>query len=122
MTELMVQAGVAPREKFTTIYSGMEVEPLSGVRASTATASAREFGYRPEHVVVGKVARLFRLKGHDDVIQAARRVVAAEPNVRFLFVGDGLLADRLRAANRRRGPDRPFPVHRPGAAGPRCRN
>ncbi len=28
MTDLMVEAGVAPREKFTTIYSGMEVEPF----------------------------------------------------------------------------------------------
>jgi glycosyltransferase involved in cell wall biosynthesis len=95
MTELMVQAGVAPREKFTTIYSGMEVEPFLESERHRDRARA-ELGYRPEHVVVGKVARLFRLKGHDDVIQAARRVVAAEPNVRFLFVGDGLLADQLR--------------------------
>jgi len=95
MTELMVQSGVAPREKFTTIYSGMEVEPFleSGQHRDRARA---ELGYRPEHVVVGKVARLFRLKGHDDVIEAARRVVATEPNVRFLFVGDGVLADQLR--------------------------
>ena len=28
MTDLMVAAGVAPREKFTTVYSGMEVEPF----------------------------------------------------------------------------------------------
>ena len=28
MTELMATAGVAPREKFTTIYSGMDVEPF----------------------------------------------------------------------------------------------
>jgi len=95
MTELMVQAGVAPREKFTTIYSGMEVEPFLECERHRDRARA-ELGYRPEHVVVGKVARLFRLKGHDDVIEAARRVVAAEPNVRFLFVGDGLLADQLR--------------------------
>ena len=28
MTDLLVGAGVAPREKFATIYSGMEVEPF----------------------------------------------------------------------------------------------
>ena len=28
MTDQMVRAGVAPREKFTTVYSGMEVEPF----------------------------------------------------------------------------------------------
>jgi glycosyltransferase involved in cell wall biosynthesis len=47
-------------------------------------------------VVIGKVARLFHLKGHQYVIEAARQVVARQPNARFLLVGDGLLADRLR--------------------------
>ena len=95
MTDLMVGAGVAPREKFTTIYSGMEVEPFleSGQHRDRVRA---ELGYEPGHVVVGKVARLFHLKGHEDVIEAARRVVAQEPRVRFLLVGDGILADRLR--------------------------
>ncbi len=96
MTTLLVRAGVAPPEKFTTIYSGMEVEPfLDADRLRPAARAA--LGYRPEHVVVGKVARLFHLKGHDDVIRAARRVVDALPNVRFLFVGDGLLAERIQA-------------------------
>jgi glycosyltransferase involved in cell wall biosynthesis len=94
MTELMVAGGVAPREKFTTIYSGMEVEPFlqSGQERERAR---RELGYREEHVVIGKIARLFRLKGHDDVIRVARGVVDAQPNVRFLFVGDGVLRGRL---------------------------
>ncbi len=68
---LMVDAGVAPREKFTTIYSGMEVEPFLQ-SAEHRERVRRELGYRPEHVVVGKIARLFHLKGHDDVIRAAR--------------------------------------------------
>ena len=95
MTDLMVEARVAPREKFTTIYSGMEVEPFlhSGEHRERMR---RELGYQSEHVVVGKVARLFHLKGHQYVIQAARQVVDAQPNVRFLLVGDGLLADRVR--------------------------
>ncbi len=94
MTELMVAAGVAPREKFTTVYSGMEVEPFLR-SAEHREHMRRELGYGPEHLVIGKVARLFRLKGHDDVIRAAESVVTAEPKARFLFVGDGLLRDRL---------------------------
>jgi glycosyltransferase involved in cell wall biosynthesis len=95
MTDLMVDAGVAPREKFTTIYSGMEVEPFleSGQHRERVR---RELGYKSEHVVVGKVARLFHLKGHTYVIEAARQVVQRHPNVRFLFVGDGLLREQLR--------------------------
>jgi glycosyltransferase involved in cell wall biosynthesis len=95
MTELMVRAGVAPREKFTTIYSGMEVEPFLCC-GEHRDRVRRELGYSPEHVVIGKVARLFRLKGHADVVQAAGEVVRAPPNARFLFVGDGILADAVR--------------------------
>ncbi len=95
MTDLMVAAGVAPREKFTTIYSGMEVEPFLQ-SAEQRERVRRELGYRPEHVVIGKIARLFKLKGHDDVIRAARGVIDAAPNVRFLFVGDGIFQERLR--------------------------
>jgi len=95
MTDLMVAAGVAPREKFVTIYSGMEVEPfLQSERHRDRVRG--ELGYRPEDVVIGKVARLFHLKGHDDLIQAAAQVVRREPNARFLLVGDGLLAGPLR--------------------------
>jgi glycosyltransferase involved in cell wall biosynthesis len=94
MTDLMVEAGVAPREKFTTIYSGMEVEPFLQSDQHRDRVR-RELGYEPQHVVIGKVARLFRLKGHADVIEAARAVVKREPHARFLFVGDGLLRKSL---------------------------
>jgi glycosyltransferase involved in cell wall biosynthesis len=94
MTELMVAAGVAPRAMFTTVYSGMEVEPL--LHADLLRAETRRtLGYRDEHVVVGKIARLFHLKGHSFVIEAAGQVVAQNPQVRFLLVGDGLLRRQL---------------------------
>ncbi|MBI3864327.1 MAG: glycosyltransferase family 4 protein [Planctomycetia bacterium] len=94
MTDQYVAAGIAPREKFTTVYSGMEVEPfLNPPRPRDEIR--RELGIGPEHVVVGKVARLFELKGHADVIAAARQVIVQNVNVRFLFVGDGLLRSDL---------------------------
>ena len=94
MTDLMVDAGVASREKFTTIYSGMEVEPF--LESATHRQRVRsELGYEADQVVVGKVARLFYLKGHEYVVRAARQVVDAHPNVQFLLIGDGLLTDRV---------------------------
>ncbi len=93
MTDLMVSGHVAPRDKFTTIYSGMSVEPLLAAD-ETRDATRRELGFAPEHVVVGKIARLFHLKGHDDIVTAAM-YLDREPNLRFLFVGDGILRDKL---------------------------
>ena len=66
MTDLMVEAGVAPREKFTTIYSGMNVEPFT--RAKEHRAAVRnKYGFEDEHVVIGKIARCFisRASGSD---------------------------------------------------------
>jgi len=94
MTQLMVNAGIAPREFFTTIYSGMEVE--SFLQADVHRRRVREeLGYPDQHVVIGKIARLFYLKGHEYVIRAAGDVVRQNPDVRFLLVGSGVLRDRL---------------------------
>jgi len=94
MTELLVSAGVAPREKFTTVYSGMEVEPFLEAN-EYREQMRRQLGYRPGDVVVGKVARLFYLKGHQYLIEAAGHVARADPHVQFLLVGDGVLGERL---------------------------
>lgn len=94
MTDLMVAADVAPREKFTTIYSGMDVAPF--LEASAHRDSLRrELGFTDQQVVVGKIARLFHLKGHEYVIRAAEDVVRRCPQVHFLLVGDGILRDQL---------------------------
>ena len=44
---------------------------------------------------MGKIARLFHLKGHEYLIDAAPEIVAACPNVRFLLIGDGILKDEF---------------------------
>ncbi len=94
MTDLMVDAGVAPRDKFTTIYSGMDVEPLLAAQTHRV-AVRRRLGIEDHQIVFGKIARLFHLKGHDDLITAAAAVIKANPQVRFLLVGDGILRASL---------------------------
>lgn len=102
MTDLLVDAGVAPREKFRTVYSGMDVEPFLAAGRHRDRVRA-ELGYGEQHVVVGKIARLFHLKGHEFLIAAAGRVVEACSNVRFLLVGDGVLRSELEQQIRRAG-------------------
>jgi glycosyltransferase involved in cell wall biosynthesis len=102
MTDQLVAAGVAPREKFTTVYSGMEVEPFLAADQWRAGVR-RELGYRDDDVVVGKVARLFRLKGHDDLIAAFARLAPRLPRLRLLLVGDGSLRPRLERLVNRNG-------------------
>jgi glycosyltransferase involved in cell wall biosynthesis len=102
MTELMVGEGVAPREKFTTVYSGMDVEPF--LHAAEHRSKIRsELNLPQDAIVIGKIARLFHLKGHEYVIEAASEVVRCHPKVMFLFVGDGILRGELELAIRAKG-------------------
>ena len=94
MTERFAAARVAPRSKFVTIYSGMEVEPF--LREDGARERVRqELGIPGEAIVIGKIARLFHLKGHEDVIRAFAQIHDRFPSARLLFVGDGILRESL---------------------------
>jgi len=94
MTDLMVEARIASRDKFTTIYSGMDVEPFLNSDSHRQEIRHR-LGFQHSDVVFGKIARLFHLKGHEYVLSAARMVCKGNPNVKFLFIGDGILRARF---------------------------
>jgi len=94
MTDQLVAAGVAERDRFVTVYSGMDVEPFLHA-AEHRAAARRALGLEDRHILVGKIARLFHLKGHAYVIAAARQVIAAEPATHFVLVGDGILRTPL---------------------------
>jgi glycosyltransferase involved in cell wall biosynthesis len=104
MTEQAVAARVAPPDKFTTVYSGMDVsaflnpaEPVGCVR--------RRYALPEGATVVIKVARLFHLKGHEDLLRAFAEVASRHPTVWLLLVGDGVLRRRLERLARRLGID-----------------
>ncbi|MDP1799405.1 MAG: glycosyltransferase family 4 protein, partial [Planctomycetaceae bacterium] len=94
MTDQYVAAGIAPRDRFVTISSGFDVDPFLTPPRDPAVVR-KELGLGPEHIVIGKIARLFHLKGHEFLIAAAGVVAAQVPNVRFLLVGDGILRDEF---------------------------
>lgn len=96
MTEQYVQAEVAARDKFVTVYSGFDVEPFLTPPRPPSVVRA-ELGLKPDEIVIGKVARLFPLKGHEFLIRAAKAVIDRCPNVRFLLVGDGILRSQFEA-------------------------
>lgn len=94
MAQQYLDAGIGRPEKYSTIYSGMDVDHFLSPSQSRDEVR-RTLGLQPAHVVVGKIARLFHLKGHKYLIEAAPDIVERCPNVRFLFVGDGILKDEF---------------------------
>jgi glycosyltransferase involved in cell wall biosynthesis len=97
-----IQAGVARPEQSSTIYSGMELDWFLNADVDPL-AVRRELGIAEDAPVVGKVARLSPLKGHDQLLDAAPAILARHPETRFLLVGDGPLRDHLRERARRMG-------------------
>lgn len=88
MTEKAVAAGVAPKEKFTTVYSGLDAQAFLDPQCDPAEERAT-LGIAPSAKVIGVIARISPLKGHAFIIEAAPQIVARHPDVKFLFVGDG---------------------------------
>ena len=99
-----VAQGIGAPEKHIKIFSGMDLAPFLDVAASLSPAQAKAKAGIPETaLVVGKVARLFPLKGHDLFMEAAAKVAAERPDVHFLLVGGGILREPLEAQARKLG-------------------
>ncbi len=102
MTEQALQAGVGRPEQYVTIYSGMEVETF-GERPGVRERVRDAYGIPQDATVVGKVSRIFHMKGHRFVVAAAPRILERAPNTWFLFVGDGAWRERIEAQIERAG-------------------
>lgn len=88
----LVAAGV-PEERITVIYNGIDLEAFSReIEPGTARA---ELGLAPGVPLVGIVARLHPVKGHQYFIAAAKQVLEQRPDVRFVVAGEGHLRTTL---------------------------
>jgi glycosyltransferase involved in cell wall biosynthesis len=93
MTRQYLDAGIGRPGQFTRIFSGFALAPFLAARDDPALRA--RLGIGPDDFVVGKIARLFKLKGHDDLIDAAPAVLERHPKTKFLLVGDGVLRKHL---------------------------
>jgi glycosyltransferase involved in cell wall biosynthesis len=93
MKRQYLDEGIGSPTQYTKIFSGFPLQPY--LSATNDLALRQRFGMAPNDIVVGKIARLFKLKGHDDLFNVAPEVVRRFPQVKFLLVGDGLWRSRF---------------------------
>lgn len=93
MTTLYARHGIGAANQFKTVFSGMDLTPYLCDRRDSALAT--DIGLDITRPVVGKIARLFELKGYEYLLAAAPRIVAEVPDVQFLVVGDGILRETI---------------------------
>jgi glycosyltransferase involved in cell wall biosynthesis len=104
MTEQNKAAGIGVDKPYVTAYSAIEEEQfLTPIPPDKLQAFRREHGISPDAVVLVTIARLFMLKGHDYIIESARELSKRFPNVMWLFVGDGNLAQTYKEQIQRLG-------------------
>ena len=101
MTRLYLAAGIGRPEMFTRIFSGFPVEPFANAANDPALRS--QLGLAPDAFVIGKIARLAPLKGHEDLLAAFQKLLPQFPRARLLLVGDGRLRTQLEARARKLG-------------------
>ncbi len=106
MTKQYLAARIGRREQFTKIFSGFDLSPY--LSATNDLALRARFGIAPSDFVVGKIARLFKLKGHNDLFDVAPTLVGKCPQIRFLLVGDGPWRNRFESRARALGLEKYF--------------
>jgi glycosyltransferase involved in cell wall biosynthesis len=77
-----------PLERLRVVRNGIETKRFQPNPEDRARIRA-EWRIGPEHFLVGLVGRLDPMKGHPDFIQAAARLRATHPDVRWVCVGEG---------------------------------
>ncbi|MDD5139525.1 MAG: glycosyltransferase family 4 protein [Verrucomicrobiales bacterium] len=87
MTTQYLAAGIGRPRQYTKVFSGFALEPF--LAANNDPALRAKLGLQPDDFVVGTIARLVKLKGHDDLFTVAPELVRRCPQIKFLLVGDG---------------------------------
>jgi glycosyltransferase involved in cell wall biosynthesis len=100
LTRTCLDAGIGRTEQYVTIPTGIETAPYLNTPPDLRARVRRELGIAPDDIVFVKVARLFELKGHEFILEAASAVLRSVPRAKFLFVGGGPRRDELEHAAR----------------------
>jgi glycosyltransferase involved in cell wall biosynthesis len=96
MTRQYLGEGIGRAEQYVTVRSGMETEPFLVAKAGESREHMRrEFGFADNDFVIGTVARLAELKGHDDLLDGLAEDLKRNQRWKLLWVGDGWWRERL---------------------------
>lgn len=96
MTRQALAARVGRPDLFTTIYSAMDTAPYLNPGISREAVRAK-LGIPPAAFVLGTIARLQPLKGHDDLLAFAGELFTQVPDAHLLWIGDGIFRSRFEA-------------------------
>ncbi len=96
MTNQFLARGIGSPTQYTTVRSGMDIDPFLHPAPGEDRATMRaQLGFTDNDFVIGTVARLAQHKGHDDLLDALAPALRANPTWKLLWIGDGWWRERL---------------------------
>jgi glycosyltransferase involved in cell wall biosynthesis len=90
----MVASGVCRREMCRVVPGGVETKRFA-VDAARRERARAQFGIAGDELAVVTGGRLHRMKGFIDLVDAAPRILSAQPKARIIVAGDGEERDTL---------------------------
>jgi len=88
MCDAFAEKRIGRPEQFTVIPSGIDIDAFAADTAPREV-TRKAYGIGKDAPVIGIVARLDPLKGHDDLLDVLPALIERQPDVTMLFVGDG---------------------------------
>ena len=97
MCQKALAAGIGKQEMYSTAYSAIDIASFTKQPAEKEIKDfRRKHGISDQSKVIVCVARLAELKGHEYIIESAKKLTAQFPDCMWLFVGNGALTDKIK--------------------------
>ena len=94
MIDQYLAAGIGRPELYQRVFSGFPLEPFLKTRNDPDLRAKYEI--LGDDFVLGKIARMTELKGHDDLFEVAPELIRRVPKVKFLLIGGGPWENRFK--------------------------
>ena len=87
---------IAEEDKFSVIYSGIELNILKESSSEEKQNLKKELGIPENSLIVGTAGRLVPVKGPEFLVKASKYITSKYPDTYFMFTGDGPLEQDLK--------------------------
>ena len=94
MKEKTLSAHIGKEKKFVVIYSGFAVEKYTDPQIEPLR-ERKKYGLKENDLVIGKIGRLFPLKGQEYLLWVLPQIKRRFPRIKLVFVGEGILHQTL---------------------------
>jgi glycosyltransferase involved in cell wall biosynthesis len=83
-----VSNGISTQEKFVVIRSGLELENYK-VNLNCRKEMREKYGFNKQDIVAAVISRIAPLKGHEYIIELAKKTKINDLRIKYFLIGDG---------------------------------